>query len=118
MQKLFCIFAIGLAGCAYPHRSAITTRELRTYRGRPDGLVAVETWRDGERGGGIFLFTDPKVEILTASHTNQKALGGGSVFSAGPMSLTVDPQTAGIVGATGTAVGNVIGAAVKAAAKP
>lgn len=107
-----------LSGCAYPHRSALTTHEVRTYCGRADGLVAVETWRDSEHGGGWFVLTDPNVQALTATHTNQAALGGGSVFSAGPMGVTVDPQAGAIIGATGSAVGNIIGAAIKTAAKP
>jgi hypothetical protein len=54
---------------------------------------------------------------LFAAHTNQSALGGGSVFSAGTVTITVDTNTAPIVGATGTAVGNIIGAAAKTTLK-
>ena len=74
-------------------------------------------WRDKEAGGGLFLLTDPAVQQMTALHTNQAALGGGSLFSAATAAVTVDTNTAAIVGASGTAVGNVIGAAAKSAVK-
>jgi len=63
------------------------------------------------------VLTDPAVQQMTALHTNQAALGGGSLFSAATAAVTVDTNTAAIVGASGTAVGNVIGAAAKSAVK-
>lgn len=71
-----------------------------------------------EKGGGTFLLTDPSVASLTVYHTNQTTLGGGSYIGTGQMTLTVDPQTGQIVSATGTAIGNVIGAALKTATRP
>jgi len=106
-----------LLSCAMPHRAARVTHELRTYQGRSDGLISIATWTDSEKGGGVFLLTDPEVQTLSVIHTNQTALGGGSIITAGPMSLKVDPQTGAIIAATGTAVGNVVGAAVKAATR-
>jgi hypothetical protein len=106
-----------VAGCACPHRRAETTRTVETYDGRDDGLIERETWRDSEAGGGLFLFTDPAVQSLAAFHTNQTALGGGSSFVTGNMTVLVDTNTGQIIGATGSAVGNVIGAAAKAAVK-
>ena len=82
-----------------------------------DGLISREEWRDSERGGGLFLFTDPTVQAMSATHTNQAALGGGSAFVAGPMTVVLDTNAAGVVAAGGVAVGNVLGAAVKAAVK-
>jgi hypothetical protein len=105
------------SGCACPHRKAESIHVVETFDGRLDGLIHRETWRDGEQGGGEFLFTDPAAGQLFAAHTNQNALGGGSVFSAGTVTITVDSNTAPIVGATGTAVGNIIGAAAKSAVK-
>src|ERR1700733_6818107 len=105
------------SGCACPHRKGESAHVVETFAGRPDGLVHRETWRDSEQGGGEFLFTDPAAGQLFACHTNQSALGGGSVFSAGTVTITVDTNTASIMGATGTAVGNIIGAAAKTAAK-
>jgi hypothetical protein len=106
-----------LCSCACPRRQAETSRVRETFAGRADGLVCRETWRDSEQGGGLFLFTDPAAGQLFAAHTNQYALGGGSVFSAGTVTITVDTNTAPIVGAAGTAVGNIIGAAAKSAVK-
>jgi hypothetical protein len=121
MKKLVSFFllpsAVFLSSCACPRRQAETSRVLETFSGRPDGLARRETWRDSEQGGGQFLFTDPAAGQLFAAHTNQYALGGGSVFSAGTVTITVDTNTAPIVGAAGTAVGNIIGAAAKTAVK-
>jgi len=105
------------SSCACPHRKAESSHVVERFAGRPDGLLQRETWRDSEQGGGEFVFTDPAAGQLFAAHTNQSALGGGSVFSAGTVTITVDSNTAPIVGAAGTAVGNIIGAAAKTAVK-
>ena len=54
---------------------------------------------------------------MVALHTNQSALGGGSSFTAGSLTLVVDANTAAIITSGGTAIGNIIGASVKAAVK-
>jgi hypothetical protein len=103
-------------GCASDHRRAASTHSLETFDPRyTGGLMAREKWSDTERGGGIFLLTDPSAVNLIAVHTNQTALGGGSAFGAGSLEVRVDTNAAPIIGAAGTAVGNVIGAAVKTA---
>jgi hypothetical protein len=121
MKKLICFIllpsAFFLSSCACPHRKAESSRVIETFAGRPDGLIQRETWRDVEKGGGQFLFADPNVQSMVAIHTNQNALGGGSVFSAGSLTITIDTNTAAIVGAGGTAIGNIIGAAAKSAVK-
>jgi hypothetical protein len=104
-------------GCACPHRKAATTQIIEWFQDRPDGLVAREEWRDQEGGGGIFLFADPNVQAMTAIHTNQCALGGGSAFAAGSFTILVDSNLVPAIAATGTAAGNIIGAAVKSAVK-
>jgi hypothetical protein len=108
---LFC------PGCACPRRKGVTTHDVEFFRGREDGLIEREEWRDAESGGGIFVFADPNVQAMSAIHTNQTALGGGSVFSAGGLSSVVDSNLVPAITATGTAVGNVIGAAAKSAVK-
>ncbi len=107
------------AGCACPHRKAISLHTVEVFNAdlRCDGLVARETWRDQEGGGGWFLFADPNVQGMAALHTNQAALGGGSAFTAGSLTLVVDTNTAAILNAGGSAIGNIIGAAVKTAVK-
>lgn len=90
---------------------------MEQFASRPDGLISRETWRDLETGGGFFFFADPNVQAMTAYHTNQSALGGGSAFTAGSLGLVVDTNLAPAIAATGTAVGNVIGAAAKTAIK-
>jgi len=109
--------AFFLCSCACPHRRAEATHVVDSFAGRVDGLIRRETWRDAETGGGEFVFTDPAAAQLFAAHTNQSALDGGSVFSTGAVAITVDTNTAPIIGAGGTAAGNIIGAAAKAAAK-
>jgi hypothetical protein len=113
-----CAFALILSSCACPHRKAVTTHTVEMFMpDRADGLVSREIWHDEERGGGFFLFTDPDITSMAVIHTNQTALGGGSTFTAGPMTVIVDSNLAPAIAATGTAAGNIIGAAVKTAVK-
>jgi hypothetical protein len=113
----FSVFCLLWPGCACPRRHAESSHSVEWFRDRQDGLLRRETWRDTESGGGLFLFTDPAVQQMTALHTNQAALGGGSLFSAATAAVTVDSNTAAVVGASGTAVGKVLGAAAKSAVK-
>jgi hypothetical protein len=106
-----------LTGCAVPHRKAAATHTLEAFHNRPDGLVSREEWRDTEGGGGFFLFADPNVQAMTANHTNQCALGGGSAFAAGSFTILVDSNLVPVIAASGTAAGNIIGAAIKTAVK-
>jgi hypothetical protein len=106
-----------VSGCACPHRKAQSSHAVEEFFGRADGLVYRETWRDSEGGGGIFFCADPNVQSMFAAHTNQSSLGGGSVFSAGTVTITVDTNTAAVLGSAGTAAGNIIGAAAKTAVK-
>ena len=110
-------FSLVFLGCACPRRKAETTHLVEVFTGREDGLIERETWKDAEGGGGFFLFADPAVQSLLAIHTNQSALGGESSFAAGTMTLMVDTNTANIIGAGGTAIGNILGATVKTIAK-
>jgi hypothetical protein len=100
---------LGLFGCACPHRRAVSVHTVETFMpDRTDGLVCRETWKDTEGGGGFFLFADPNVQAMTAIHTNQWALGGGSAFAAGSFTILVDSNLAPAIAAGGTAMGNVI----------
>lgn len=113
LLSAFCL----LPGCACPRRLSESTHDAWSYTNRADGLIRHEQWRDAEGGGGIFVFTDPKVSAMLAVHTNQAAIGGGSLFSAGSITIVVDTNIVPAITASGTAVGNIIGAAVKTAAK-
>lgn len=117
-----------LTGCAVVPRGPIVrhsspTHVVERFACRPDGLVYRETWA-GERwtddafGRGLYFFTDPKLSGLVATHTNQAALGGGSSISSGSISIIVDSNLVPAITATGTAAGNIIGAAAKTAVKP
>lgn len=74
-----------------------------------------ETWTDTSKGGGTFVFTDPSASALNFSHTNQTALGGGRSTSVGQVQSVITTNAVQAIGAVGSAAGNVIGAAVKAA---
>jgi hypothetical protein len=107
---------VALCGCAAPHRHSKASHTIETFTGRPDGLIRREEWLDEAGGGGCFFLATADVQSLCDNHTNQTALGGGSYIAVGPASVKVDPQTGQIIEATGSAVGNVIGAAVRKAA--
>ena len=110
------IGVLAIAGCATPHRSSHTTHTLEYFRGRSDGLVSREEWRDKYSAGCGFLFTDPSSQGFCDKQTN--AFGGGSWFMMAPFSMVVDSNLVPFVAASGTAIGNVVGAAVKTAVKP
>ena len=92
-----------LSSCACPRRKAESSHVIESFANRPDGLLRRETWRDTEGGGGLFFCADPNVQNMFAAHTNQSTLGGGSVFSAGTVTITVDTNTAAVLGSAGTA---------------
>lgn len=115
-MRHIALLTLVCCSCASPHRSSSATHERRTYQGRSDGLVSLDVWTDTEKGGGVFFLTTADVQSLGAIHTNQTALGGGSAFFTGPSSVKVDPQTGTIIEATGSAVGDIVGAALKKAA--
>lgn len=129
MRHVFSAIVVVLLveGCAAPRRASLCRHDMPTQitreytpGSRPDGLIR-ETIIKGERyidkagGGGIFLLTDPNFTGVVDFHTNQPALGGSSTFMTGTATITVDPQTSAVIGAVGTAAGNIIGAAVKSA---
>lgn len=110
-------FLLLISGCATPHRKTETSHSIEQFAGREDGLIARETWVDKDSGGALFLFTDPTSQGMCIKHTNQPALGGSTWFMMAPFSMVVDSNLVPAIGATGTAVGNVIGAAAKSAIK-
>jgi hypothetical protein len=114
---VFALIALCLAGCAVPPSGPIVSHTIRHYAGRPDGLIAEEVWRDKAFSHGWYLFADPAMQSVHAWHTNQAALGGCSHFDAGSVTIAVDTNTAAIIGAGGTAAGNIIGATAKSAIK-
>ena len=122
MRTLLAIaasLAVLCLGCAHPTRTATTSNDVWYYfQGRSDGLQAIhQRMEDKEHGGGTFLLTDPQITNMSAVHINQPALGGSNMFGL-TGTVTVDPQTGAIISATGTAVGNVVGAAAKTFVKP
>lgn len=117
-MRFWFILLITLTGCAFPHRSGYTVDEVRSYAGRADGLIRVEIRKDREGGGGLFFLSTSDVQWMSVTHTNQDGLGGGSTVTIGPFHNATDPQTGQIIQDLGSAVGNVVGAAVKTAVKP
>lgn len=101
-----------------PRRLSESTKVEEHFTNREDGLILRVTYKDTEGGGGCFVLTSAEVTMLCADKTNQAALGGGSHFTTGPITIKVDPQTGQIVEAGGAAIGDIIGAAIKTAVKP
>lgn len=122
MKTTILLLALALTGCETGHRSNSTLHSVEKWSlttnsaGRVKRfLVFRERWidRSGVRFTG--LLTDPAVQGWSDASTNQTALGGGWRISFGGASSKTD--SAGIM-AAGSAVGNVVGAAVKTAVKP
>lgn len=106
-----------VSGCTIAPHGSRATHEVWTYEGREDHLVRKERWTDRSAGGGALFFMDPSLNNLALYHTNTVMQTGGWI-TLGNGTVTVDPQTGAIIGAVGTAAGNVIGAALKTAVKP
>lgn len=114
--------ALALTGCETGHRANETLHSVERWEIRTNStghvrryLVFRERWRDQGSVRFTGLFTDPTMQGWSDTVTNQTALGGGFRISFGAASSKTD--SAGI-GAAGTAVGNVVGAALKTAVKP
>lgn len=111
-----------LCGCETGRRTNATLHEVRRWElvtnstGRIQRyLVFRETWRDASSVRFCGLLTDPAIAGWTDQQTNQAALGGGYRISFGTATSKIDSAA---IQATGTAVGNVVGAAIKTAVKP
>ena len=76
-----------------------------------------ETWSDTSSGGGTFVLTDPSASAVHFGHTNQTALGGSRGTDIGQIQTVITTNAVNVITAGGAAAGNVIGAAVKAAAQ-
>lgn len=79
--------------------------------------VIDESWTDYSRGGGTFLFTDPQASQINSTVSNQAALAGAHQFGVGTLQSTISSNAVSAIGAGGTAVGNIIGAAASAVTK-
>ena len=87
------------------------------FANRPHVFLARhEIWEDYSAGGGTFLFTDPNASQIASAVSNQAGLAGSHAFTVGSISSTVTTNDVGAINAVGSAAGNVIGAAAKAAA--
>ena len=73
-----------------------------------------ESWSDTSSGGGTFVFADPTASAVHFGHTNQTALGGSRGTDIGAIQSVITTNAVNAITAGGSAVGNVIGAAVKA----
>ena len=73
-----------------------------------------ESWSDTSSGGGTFVFTDPTASAVHFGHTNQTALGGSRGTDIGSIQSVITTNAVNAITAGGSAVGSVIGAAVKA----
>lgn len=117
MKKLAPLLGLALCSCTIAPHGSRATHRVWTYEGRKDGLVRFEKWTDKSAGGGMLFFMDPSLQNVVIVHTNSDLRTGGT-FSLGTASVVLDPQTGAVIGAAGSAVGNIIGAALKTAVKP
>jgi hypothetical protein len=111
--------AVLLAGCVHTWRRTETTGTITDYAFVTNRDVPRQTrkFTDTDRGGAVTLLADPSVVAIQVSHTNQEALGGGSLFSAGPLNWKTSTNAGQVVDAVGGAAGTIIGDAAKAVAK-
>jgi hypothetical protein len=106
------VVAAMAAGCVTSHKKEYIVHEVWSYSGTGQ-VTNHEVWSENHHGGGTALLADPVATQIASYHTNQTALGGASTFSVGNIQATVSTNAAAIISSGGTAVGNVIGAAVK-----
>lgn len=109
--------ALCASGCAIVPRGPKVSHTVEFFTNRADGLIGREVWRSDSISRGLYFFDDPSGASLCFWQSNPPALGGGSRFMAGNIGITVDSNLVPAITATGTAVGNVVGAAVKTAVK-
>jgi len=82
---------------------------------RPKFFVAYEErWKDSSKGGGTFVFTDPTASQVLFTRTNQTALGGGHMAAVGQLASVANTNA---ITAAASGVGQIVGAALKTAAK-
>ncbi len=114
MKTLAIFLPLLLFGCALPYRAARTIQVTEVFSGRSDGLIQRTTFKDIEKGGGLFLLTDPKAQAISANSTN--AFSSHS-FMLGEGSIILDPNAPAFMRAVGEAVGSAAGAAAGKAVK-
>ena len=96
--------------------TAVTNFTAGFFAPRPTVFDVIrESWTDTSKGGGTFLFTDPQASQVASTVGNQAALAGAHTFNVGSMSSTISSNAVAAINATGNSVGNIIGAAAKAA---
>ena len=101
----------------YSFTAGETNTPSGLFANRPHIFLARhEIWEDYSAGGGTFLFTDPNASQIASAVSNQAGLAGSHAFTVGSITSTVTTNDVGAINAVGTAAGNVIGAAAKAAA--
>ena len=116
-MKTSLLLSLFLCGCTIAPHGSHALHKIRTYQGRKDGLVRYEVFTDHSAGGGGQLFTFTQLNNLAVTHTNSLMHLGGTL-TIGNAYIGVDTNTASTITAIGGAVGDVVGTALKAAAKP
>lgn len=105
---------------AYANFPATDTNTDKGFLGlRPVVFLAYkETWTDANHGGGNFLFTDPNAAQIGSAVQNQAALAGSHSFTVGSIQSVITSNAVSAITAGSSGVGNIIGAAARAAGKP
>lgn len=116
IMRFVSLTLLALCGCTIAPHGSRATHDIWLYDN--DGRVwRHERFTDRSAGGGALFFMDPSLQNVTLVHTNSELHTGGAL-GIGSASVILDPQTGAVISAAGTAVGNIVGAALKTAVKP
>jgi NADPH-dependent curcumin reductase CurA len=105
-----------LCGCASIHRVSGPEHSVTTTY--PDGRVVTEKWSWKDDARSHEFFDRGSLSNLVVTQSNLMGWPGVASFSANGGTIDISSNAAPVIGATGTAVGNVVGAAAKAAGVP
>ncbi len=117
MRTLFPLCLLVLCGCTIAPHGSKAEHKIWTYApgSRQDGLIRFEKFTDRSAGGGGQVGTFTQLQNVSVVHTNSMMRVGG-MLTIGNAYVGVDTNTAQVVTALGSATGEVIGAAARAAA--
>jgi len=95
-----------ITGCARWHETSISE-----HSGSPN--AGHEEWRDENHFAMTSFLTDSKAQEIKIAHTNQAALGGGSLFVIQGAEIATSSNAPAVISSTGTLLGNAVNSAVK-----
>lgn len=113
LRRFASVALLLLCGCTIAPHGSKATHDIWLYDA--NGRVwRHEKFTDRSAGGGGSVMTLTALQNAALFHTNS-VLQTGGWFILGNGTVGVDPQATSMIGAVGTAAGNIIGAAAKKA---